>query len=133
MCIRDRLYIAKLLGNLYLYGVNNRVGLVFGSNRKLDVLREIDCSLTGKDCVSCKLYLCSGRSGKGRNQTIQLRVVRNSYTDCFAADSACYSCLLYTSYLLPFPPATDFRQQAILLHDPQYSFGIAENILAFQP
>ena len=34
---------------------------------------------------------------------------------------------------LPFPPAADLRQQIILLHDPQHCFGIAENILTFQP
>ena len=37
------------------------------------------------------------------------------------------------SYLLPFPPAADLRQQIIFLHDPQHGFGIAEDILPFQP
>lgn len=37
------------------------------------------------------------------------------------------------SHLRPFPAAADLRQQIILLHDPQYSFGIAENVLTFQP
>ncbi|MDY3014072.1 MAG: hypothetical protein SOR61_02550, partial [Evtepia sp.] len=37
------------------------------------------------------------------------------------------------SHLLPFPAPADFRQQIIFLHDPQYGFRIAENILAFQP
>ena len=36
-------------------------------------------------------------------------------------------------HLLPFPASADFRQQVILLHNSQYSFGIAENILGFQP
>ena len=36
-------------------------------------------------------------------------------------------------HLLPFPASTDFRPQVILLYNSQYSFGIAENILVFQP
>ena len=36
-------------------------------------------------------------------------------------------------HLLPFPAATNFRQQAIFLHDPQYHFRITEDILTFQP
>ena len=36
-------------------------------------------------------------------------------------------------HLLPFPAAADLRQQAMFLHDPQYSFGVAENVLCFQP
>ena len=35
--------------------------------------------------------------------------------------------------LLPFPAAAYLREKIILLHNPQHSFGIAENILAFQP
>ena len=36
-------------------------------------------------------------------------------------------------HLLPFPVAADFRKQIILLHNSQYSFWIAENLLTFQP
>ena len=36
-------------------------------------------------------------------------------------------------HLLPFPAAADLRQQIILLHDSQHSFGVAENILGIQP
>ena len=36
-------------------------------------------------------------------------------------------------HLLPFPAAADFRQQIVLLHDPQYSLGVAVNLLTFQP
>ena len=36
-------------------------------------------------------------------------------------------------HLLPFPAAADLREQIIFLHDSQHSFGIAEDIPAFQP
>ena len=37
------------------------------------------------------------------------------------------------SHLLPFSPAADLGEQIIFLHDSQHGFGIAEDILAFQP
>ena len=36
-------------------------------------------------------------------------------------------------HLLPLSVAADFRQQIILLHDPQHRFGVVENVLSFQP
>ena len=42
-----------------------------------------------------------------------------------------FVCLL--PHLLPFPATAYLREKIIFLHNPQHSFGIAENILFFQP
>ena len=36
-------------------------------------------------------------------------------------------------HLSPFPGAANFRQQIVLLHDPQYSFGVTVDILPLEP
>ena len=37
------------------------------------------------------------------------------------------------SHILPLPFSADFRQDAMLFHDPKYSFGVVVDPLAFQP